>query len=81
MTIDTPKSKHSQGGLLKKPYGPRPTILQWPSIRASQGMGISFKDGYNFGLGFGVAIVIVLPLIIAASLGVGLVVFFFLGLM
>lgn len=47
-----------------KPSGHRMNIASWPSVRKSEGIGISVKDGWNFGTGFGLAMAIAVPLIL-----------------
>jgi len=54
-------------------------ILQWPDKRMPQGVGLSFKDGYNFALGMGVAFVFVLPVLIAIATCAGWLLFLLLG--
>lgn len=41
-------------------------ISAWPTERLSQGLGLSIKDGWNFGTGFGLAMAIAVPLILLA---------------
>jgi len=56
-------------------------IITWPTERLSTGLGISFKDGFYFGIGFGVAITIALPIILFfASLFVIIILAIFGGL-
>lgn len=74
MTIKTPEElKRSQAQA--RQLG----ILQWPTERMPQGLGLSKKDGYNLGLGMGVAIVIVLPILIAIMTCAGWLLFLLLG--
>ncbi len=47
-----------------KPKSHKMTINAWPVERESQGVGLSVKDGWNFGIGFGVAMAIAVPLIL-----------------
>ncbi|KKL93121.1 hypothetical protein LCGC14_1877820 [marine sediment metagenome] len=59
-TPPTPKKD-----LISKPEITRETALdislgQWPLKRRSEGLGISFKDGWNFGLGFWLCSVVIL---------------------
>lgn len=63
----------------RKPQAHRLGILQWPDERMPQGVGLSFKDGYNFGLGVGVALVIVLPILITIVTCAGWLLFVLLG--
>lgn len=44
--------------------GHKMTISAWPVEREPQGVGLSVKDGWNFGIGFGVAMAIAVPLIL-----------------
>jgi len=51
--------------LISKPEITREAALdislgQWPLKRLSEGLGISFKDGWNFGLGFWLCSVVIL---------------------
>lgn len=52
-------------GTTPKPE-PKTVILAWPTERLSQGLGLSLKDGWNFGTGFGLAMAIAVPLILLA---------------
>ena len=38
-------------------------IRSWPTDRLPQGIGVSVKDGWNFGIGFGLAMAIAIPVI------------------
>lgn len=38
------------------------SINAWPTERLSEGIGLSVKDGWNFGIGFGAAVTIAIPL-------------------
>jgi hypothetical protein len=40
-------------------------IEKWPDRKDGDGIGISFKDGWDFGIGFGLAMLIAVPLIMA----------------
>lgn len=53
------------------------SLDSWPA-RIPDGLGLSFKDGWNFGTGFGLALVVAVPLIIAV---VGCVIAFFLAVL
>lgn len=48
----------------KPPISHKMTINAWPVEREPQGVGLSVKDGWNFGIGFGVAMAIAVPLIL-----------------
>ncbi len=52
-----------------KPIKPRPPapmmINRWPTERWPEGIGISVKDGWNFGIGFGLAMALAVPFILA----------------
>jgi len=41
------------------------SIAHWPKERRSEGLGMSAKDGWHFGIGFGLALAIAVPLIVA----------------
>jgi len=50
-------------------------ISSWPVERFSEGVGVSVKDGWNFGIGFGLAMALAVPLILlllGCIIGVGL---------
>jgi hypothetical protein len=50
-------------------------IQSWPINRESEGLGLSIKDGWNFGIGFGLAMTIAIPLILllfTCVIGIGL---------
>lgn len=76
MTIKTPKELAKSQA---QAQSHRLNILQWPVERMPQGLGLSFKDGYNFGLGMGVAFVFVLPVLIAIASCAGWLLFLLLG--
>jgi hypothetical protein len=52
------------GGLTDKKSVVSTTIARWPAKRMPEGIGMSVKDGWNWGIGFGLAMVIVVPLIL-----------------
>lgn len=55
---------------------PRPmAIARWPVERLPGGLGLSIKDGWNWGIGFRLAMAIAVPLILAligCVLGIGI---------
>ena len=58
----------------KKP--PSLSVHNWPVERLPEGLGVSFKDGWNFGTGFGLAMLIAVPLILlclACIIGIGVI--------
>ncbi len=65
-----------KGGEIKpQPQGHMMSIRRWPTERWPEGLGLSVKDGWNFGIGFGLAMIIAIPLIllfITCVFGVGL---------
>ena len=62
--IGTPGVSPPKKDLISKPEITRKidyvSIDQWPNKRYSEGLGISFKDGWNFGLGFWLCSVVIL---------------------
>jgi hypothetical protein len=42
-------------------------VSAWPTERLPEGVGLSVKDGFYFGIGFGIAIIIAVPLILGIS--------------
>ncbi|MCP4083152.1 MAG: hypothetical protein GY743_23265 [Planctomycetaceae bacterium] len=54
--IDAPK---------KPPQAHLMSVTQWPEKRTPEGIGLSVKDGWNFGTGFGLAMLIAVPLILS----------------
>ena len=56
--------KPSQGQLV--------TIKRWPTDRWPEGLGISAKDGWNFGVGFVVAVIVIPFVVLAVSCMAGL---------
>lgn len=48
-----------------KPQRHPMSVVEWPKKRLPEGIGISFKDGWNFGMGFGLAMAIAVPIILA----------------
>lgn len=50
----------------KKP-APKPQAVtmrvEWPGKRKSEGLGLSFKDGFNFGMGLWIALVVGMPVV------------------
>lgn len=55
-------------------------IRSWPVVRESQGVGISVKDGWNFGTGFGLAMTIAVPFILLLIVCVAGIVLTMMGL-
>lgn len=49
MTDDKPKPKEVP---TRPSRGPLMTIAHWPKERRPEGLGLSVKDGINFGVGF-----------------------------
>ncbi|MHC4195403.1 MAG: hypothetical protein ACYSQZ_05590 [Planctomycetota bacterium] len=43
------------------------SVNAWPVERLPEGIGLSVKDGWYFGIGFGLAIAIAVPLILGVS--------------
>jgi hypothetical protein len=39
-------------------------VISWPDIRRPAGVGMSVKDGWNFGIGMGLAFAVAVPLIL-----------------
>ena len=59
----------------KQPTDHLMTIRRWPTERWPEGLGLSVKDGWNFGIGFGVAMAIAVPFILvllACVIGLGM---------
>ncbi len=72
MTSQMPKNAP-----LRPSHGQLASIVRWPTERWPEGIGISVKDGWNFGIGFGVAMAIAVPLILAllgCVVGIGITV-------
>lgn len=42
----------------------RNIIIAWPTKRLPEGIGMSVKDGWYWGIGFGMAMVIAIPVIL-----------------
>lgn len=57
------KTKPEQTRLSPRPV-PAMNIGRWPTERWPEGVGLSFKDGWNFGVGFGLAMAIAVPIIL-----------------
>lgn len=53
-------------GTIPQKLDPKVLIVSWPTERLPQGLGLSNKDGWNFGIGFGLAMAIAVPLILLA---------------
>lgn len=62
-----------------KSIKPRPppymSVRRWPTERWPEGLGLSVRDGWNFGIGFGLAMAIAVPfilLLIGCVIGLGI---------
>jgi hypothetical protein len=51
-------------GSLPPKTEPKVTITRWPTERWPEGLGVSVRDGWNFGIGFGLAMAIAVPFIL-----------------
>jgi hypothetical protein len=51
---------------MSKPPSPHyMAVVSWPKGRRAEGIGLSVKDGWNFGVGIGLALTIALPIILS----------------
>jgi hypothetical protein len=57
-------------GSLPPKTEPKVTITRWPTERWPEGLGVSVRDGWNFGLGLGPALIVII--IISQIIFVGL---------
>lgn len=69
--LDIPGSKSQpKRTLANQPPAPSNPVqvTQWPVKRRPEGIGISVRDGWNFGIGLGFALIIAIPVIMTAVL-------------
>lgn len=70
MTIEMPPKvqTNTRGDLLRDtPATKSIQVTSWPMKRTSEGVGISVRDGWNFGIGLGMALTVALPVIFGVA--------------